>query len=102
MDLGWQVTLVSSRDQVLPGEDTDAASVLEKVFKRGGMTLLSKSRAQSVVNTGDGVVVTLSDGRTVEGNHCLMAVGAVPNTAGIGLEEAGVDRKSTRMNSSHS
>jgi dihydrolipoamide dehydrogenase len=90
MNLGSQVTLVSSRDQVLPGEDTDAAAVLEKVFKRGGMTLLSKSRAQSVVNTGDGVVVTLSDGRTIEGSHCLMAVGAVPNTAGIGLEEAGV------------
>ncbi|WP_420846128.1 NAD(P)H-quinone dehydrogenase [Microbacterium lushaniae] len=90
MNLGAQVTLVSSRDQVLPGEDPDAAAVLENVFRRGGMTVLSKSRAQSVVNTGDGVVVTLSDGRTVEGSHCLLAVGAVPNTAGIGLEEAGV------------
>ena len=90
MNLGSQVTLVSSRDQVLPGEDPDAAAVLENVFRRGGMTVLSKSRAQSVVNTGDGVVVTLSDGRTVEGSHCLLAVGAVPNTAGIGLEEAGV------------
>ncbi|TFV83821.1 NAD(P)H-quinone dehydrogenase [Microbacterium sp. dk485] len=90
MNLGSQVTLISSRDQVLPGEDPDAAAVLENVFRRGGMTVLSKSRAQSVVNTGDGVVVTLSDGRTVEGSHCLLAVGAVPNTAGIGLEEAGV------------
>ncbi|MGP3535502.1 NAD(P)H-quinone dehydrogenase [Microbacterium sp. RD1] len=90
MNLGSEVTLISSRDQVLPGEDPDAAAVLEKVFKRGGMTLLSKARADSVVNTGEGVVVTLADGRTVEGSHCLMAVGAVPNTAGIGLEEAGV------------
>jgi NAD(P)H dehydrogenase (quinone) len=90
MNLGAKVTLVSSRDQVLPGEDKDAAAVLEKVFKRGGMQVLSKSRAESVENTGDGVRVTLSDGRTVEGSHCLMAVGSVPNTTGLGLEEAGV------------
>lgn len=91
MNLGSKVTLVSSRDQVLPGEDADAAAVLEKVFKRGGMTLLSKARADRVENIGDGVRVTLSDGRTVEGSHCLMAVGSIPNTAGIGLEDAGVE-----------
>ncbi|MER7796961.1 NAD(P)H-quinone dehydrogenase [Microbacterium sp. NPDC096154] len=90
MHLGAKVTLVSSREQVLPGEDADAAKVLEKVFQRGGMTLLSKARADKVENTGDGVRVTLADGRTVEGSHCLMAVGAIPNTKGIGLEEAGV------------
>lgn len=90
MNLGAKVTLISSRDQVLPGEDHDAALVLENVFRRGGMTVLSKSRAQGVERVGDGVVVTLSDGRTVEGSHCLMAVGSIPNTAGIGLAEAGV------------
>jgi pyruvate/2-oxoglutarate dehydrogenase complex dihydrolipoamide dehydrogenase (E3) component len=95
MNLGAKVTLVSSRDQVLPGEDSDAAAVLEKVFERGGMTLLAKARADSVVNTGDGVVVTLADGRTIEGSHCLMAVGSIPNTAGIGLEEAGVQLTSS-------
>ncbi|TPX05376.1 NAD(P)H-quinone dehydrogenase, partial [Schumannella luteola] len=60
---------------------------IENVFVRGGMTVLSKSRMQSVERRGDGVVVTLSDGRTVEGSHCLLAVGSVPNTAGLGLEE---------------
>ncbi|MDI2099356.1 NAD(P)H-quinone dehydrogenase [Ruicaihuangia caeni] len=88
--LGAQVTLISSRDQVLPGEDADAAHVIEQVFKRNGMQVLSKSRAASVEATADGVVATLSDGRKVEGSHCLMAVGSVPNTSGIGLEEAGV------------
>ncbi|MET3566333.1 dihydrolipoamide dehydrogenase [Leifsonia sp. 563] len=88
--LGSKVTLISSRDQVLPGEDVDAARVIENVFKRNGMQVLSKSRAESVVRTEDGVVATLTDGRTIEGSHCLMAVGSVPNTAGIGLEEAGV------------
>ncbi|KAA0959427.1 NAD(P)H-quinone dehydrogenase [Microbacterium sp. ANT_H45B] len=91
MNLGAKVTLVSSRDQVLPGEDQDAAHVLEKVFTRGGMTVLSKARAEKVEVTKDGVIATLSDGRTVEGSHCLMAVGSIPNTAGIGLEEAGVE-----------
>ncbi|GAB2685982.1 NAD(P)H-quinone dehydrogenase [Thalassiella azotivora] len=88
--LGADVVLVSSRDRVLPGEDADAAEVIEDVFRRRGMTVLSRSRAQSVQRTDDGVLVTLSDGRTVEGSHCLLAVGSVPNTEGMGLEEAGV------------
>jgi pyruvate/2-oxoglutarate dehydrogenase complex dihydrolipoamide dehydrogenase (E3) component len=88
--LGSEVTLVSSRDRVLPGEDADAAQVLEDVFKRRGMTVLSRSRAQAVRRSGDRVLVSLDDGRTVEGSHCLMAVGSIPNTAGLGLEEAGI------------
>ena len=89
--LGSEVTLISSRDQVLPGEDEDAASVIENVFTRNGMVVLSKSRAESVVRTETGVLATLSDGRTVEGSHCLIAVGSIPNTADLGLEEAGVE-----------
>jgi pyruvate/2-oxoglutarate dehydrogenase complex dihydrolipoamide dehydrogenase (E3) component len=88
--LGAPVVLVSSRERVLPGEDAEAAELLEEVFRRQGMEVLSHSRAQSVKRTGDGVVVTLADGRTVEASHCLMAVGSVPNTAGLGLERAGV------------
>ncbi|TAL41553.1 MAG: NAD(P)H-quinone dehydrogenase, partial [Salinibacterium sp.] len=88
--LGSKVTLISSREQVLPGEDEDAARVIEDVFTRNGMTVLSKSRAESVKRTKAGVVATLSDGRTVEGSHCLMAVGSLPNTEDIGLTEAGV------------
>ena len=88
--LGVDVTLVSSRDRVLPGEDADAAEVLEEVFTRRGMTVLSKSRMQSVARDGDTVTVTLTDGRTVEGSHCLLALGSVPNTADMGLAEAGV------------
>jgi NAD(P)H dehydrogenase (quinone) len=88
--LGSQVTLVSSRDRVLPGEDADAATVLEDVFRRRGMTVLSRSRAGAVRREGDSVVVHLEDGRTVEGSHCLMAVGSIPNTADIGLDSAGV------------
>jgi pyruvate/2-oxoglutarate dehydrogenase complex dihydrolipoamide dehydrogenase (E3) component len=88
--LGSQVTLVSSRDRVLPGEDQDAAAVLEEVFQRRGMRVLSRSRAASAARDGDRVLVTLEDGRTVSGTHCLMAVGSLPNTENLGLEEAGV------------
>ncbi|MGO0604712.1 NAD(P)H-quinone dehydrogenase [Brevibacterium linens] len=88
--LGTEVTLVSSREKVLPGQDEDAADVLEFVFRNKGMNVLSRSRAASVSRTDDGVEVMLADGRRVEGSHCLMAVGSIPNTEGLGLEKAGV------------
>lgn len=87
--MGSQVTLVSSRDRVLPGEDRDAAELLQTVFERRGMQV-RRGRAAGVERTTDGVVVHLTDGGTVEGSHALMTVGSVPNTGGMGLEEAGV------------
>ena len=91
MGLGSKVTLISSRETVLPGEDADAASLIEKVFIRNGMNVIAKARAEKVINTGAGVEVTLADGRVISGSHCLMAVGSIPNTQGLGLEEAGVE-----------
>ena len=88
--LGSQVTLVSSRDRVLPQEDADAAVVVEEVFRRRGMTVLGRSRATGVTRTAGGVAVLLADGRTVRGSHCLLTVGMVPGTSGLGLERAGI------------
>jgi len=88
--LGSDVVLVASREHVLPGEDADAAAVIEEVFAGRGMTVLGRSRAVAAERTADGVRVTLADGRVLEGSHCLMAVGSVPSTAGLGLVEAGV------------
>ena len=87
--MGAAVTLVSSRERVLPGEDSDAAELVQNVFSRRGMQIV-RGRAAGVTRTGDGVEVTLTDGRTVAGSHCLMTVGSVPNTADLGLEKAGV------------
>ena len=87
--VGSKVTLVSSRDRVLPGEDSDAAELLEGVFQRRGMAV-RRGRAARVERRADGVVVHLTDGTTVEGSHALMTVGSVPNTGGMGLEEAGI------------
>ncbi|WP_137145588.1 NAD(P)H-quinone dehydrogenase [Mycolicibacterium sp. CR10] len=92
-ELGVTVTVVASRDQILPHEDSDAAAVLEEVFAERGVTLVKNARADSVTRTDSGVRVTMADGRTVEGSHALMTVGSVPNTAGLGLERVGVELK---------
>jgi NAD(P)H dehydrogenase (quinone) len=89
--LGSQVTLVSSRQHVLPNEDTDAAMVVEDVFRRRGMTVLGRSRATFARRSGDGVEVGLADGRTVHGSHCLLTVGMVPLTGELGLESGKVE-----------
>jgi pyruvate/2-oxoglutarate dehydrogenase complex dihydrolipoamide dehydrogenase (E3) component len=91
LGLGSDVVLVSSREHVLPGEDPDAAAVVEDVFRRRGMEVLSTSRMEAVERTGDGVLVRLTDGREVQGSHALLAVGSVPQTRGIGLEDVGIE-----------
>ncbi|MET8306485.1 MULTISPECIES: NAD(P)H-quinone dehydrogenase [unclassified Micromonospora] len=88
--MGVEVTLVSSRDRVMPHEDADAAAAIERVFRNRGMNILNNSRADAVRRTADGVEVELSDGRKVFGSHALIAVGSIPNTADLGLAEYGV------------
>ncbi|HET6210411.1 MAG TPA: FAD-dependent oxidoreductase, partial [Jatrophihabitans sp.] len=58
-EMGVPVTLVSSRQKVLPGEDPDAADVIEQVFTAHGGTLMKQARAGSVERVGDGVRVRL-------------------------------------------
>ncbi len=89
-EIGVAVTLVSSREKVLPGEDPDAADVIERVFTEHGGMLMKQARAKSVTRTAAGVEVVLVDGRTVAGSHVLMCVGSVPNTADLGLEHVGL------------
>ncbi|MGQ4617934.1 NAD(P)H-quinone dehydrogenase [Nocardia sp. R7R-8] len=90
-EMGVRVRLVSSRDRVLPGEDADAALVLEDALAERGVELVKHARADAVERTADGIVVKLSDGRTVAGSHALMTVGSTPNTAGLGLEKVGIE-----------
>lgn len=90
-EMGVRVKLVSSRDRVLPGEDADAALVLEDAFAERGVELVRNARADSVRRTDNGVEVVLSDGRTVTGSHALMTVGSTPNTTDLGLENVGIE-----------
>ncbi|MCV7444611.1 NAD(P)H-quinone dehydrogenase [Mycobacterium paraense] len=90
-ELGVPVTVAASRDRVLPYEDADAALVLEESFSERGVQLVKNARAESVTRTDAGVLVTMTDGRTVEGSHALMTIGSVPNTGGLGLERVGIE-----------
>jgi len=90
-ELGVKVTVVSSRDRIMPHEDADAAAVLEEVFSRHGATLAKHARADRVDRIDGGVIVHLTDGRTIEASHALMTVGSVPNTRDLGLDAVGLD-----------
>src|SRR5205823_5906540 len=89
--LGSKVTLLVSRQQVLPIKDAEVAAVLEEAFLARGVTLLKGARANAVERAGDVVRVRCEDGRTVEGSHVLLAVGSIPNSDGLGLDAAGVE-----------
>lgn len=89
--LGSKITLLVSRHHVLPHRDAEVATALETDFLERGVALLKGARAVAMDRTGDGVVVHVKDGRRVQGSHALLAVGAVPMTEGLGLEEAGVE-----------
>ena len=90
-EMGVKVTVVSSRDRVLPHEDADAAAVLEDVFAERGTEVVKHARAEKVERTDEGVLVHLADGRTIEASHALMTVGSVPNTSDIGLDKIGIE-----------
>ena len=93
---GAAVTLVVSRQQVLPGKDPEVAAVLEEDFLARGVRLLKGARATSIERTvddehGDHVIISCDDGRTVRSTHAVLAIGSVPNTEGLGLDVAGVE-----------
>jgi NAD(P)H dehydrogenase (quinone) len=89
--LGSQVTLIVSRQQVLPIKDAEIAAELETEFEAKGVTLLKGARANAVEREGDTVTVTCEDGRVIRGSHTVLAIGSVPNTEGLGVEVAGVE-----------
>jgi dihydrolipoamide dehydrogenase len=89
--LGSKVSLLVSRQQVLPSKDAEVAAALEQDFLRRGVSLLKGARADAIDRVGDGVVVRSEDGRRVEGSHALLAIGSVPNTEDLGLASAGVE-----------
>lgn len=88
---GAKVSLIVSRQQVLPGKDPEAAAVLEETFLNKGVELLKGARAESIERSGDEVVVKCSDGREVRATHAVLAIGSEPNVEGLNLEAAGVE-----------
>ena len=88
---GSKVTLLVSRQQVLPIKDAEIAAVLEEAFLERGVALLKGARANGIESEGDLVRVSCEDGRVVEGSHAVLAVGSLPNTEGLDVEAAGVE-----------
>ena len=88
--LGSEVSLVVSRQQVLPAKDPEVAAVLESEFINRGVHLLKGARATAVTRTGDAVRVDCNDGRHVDASHVILAIGSVPNTDDLGLSTAGI------------
>ncbi len=88
---GSDVTLIVSRQQVLPGKDPEVAALLEESFLTRKVNLYKGARAKAIDVQGDGVAVHCNDGRVALGSHALLAVGAIPNSEQLGLEAAGVE-----------
>lgn len=89
--MGSDVSLVVSRQQILPHRDAEVAAVLEEDFIERGVRLVIGARAETIEVDGDRVSVRCDDGRVIEGSHALLAVGSVPLTEGLGLDAAGVE-----------
>jgi NAD(P)H dehydrogenase (quinone) len=89
--MGSKVSLVVSREQVLPQKDAEAAAVLEAEFLSRGVKLLKGARAERIEVDGSSVSVFCDDGRVARGSHALMAIGSIPNSESLGLETAGVE-----------
>lgn len=91
--LGSKVTLIVSRQHVLPDKDPEVAYELERNFTERGVKLLKGARSTSIERVGEGVVVKCDDGRVVESSHALLAIGSIPNSDGLDLDAAGVEHE---------
>jgi dihydrolipoamide dehydrogenase len=88
--LGSAVTLIVSRQQVLPQKDPEVAAALEDELLQRGVRLLKGARAEGIDVSGSEVAVRCDDGRIAKGTHALLAIGSIPNSEGLGLDTAGV------------
>ena len=98
---GSDVTLIVSRQQVLPGKDPEVAALLEESFLARKVRLYKGARASAVEVKDEGVEVRCNDGRVAEGTHALLAVGAIPNSEDLGLASAGVETENGYVTIDH-
>ena len=87
---GAEVTIVEMLPHLLPAEDEASSKLLERAFRRRGISYQLGARFEGVKDSPDGVTVTLEGGKTLDAELMLVAVGRGPVSAGLGYEEAGV------------
>jgi pyruvate/2-oxoglutarate dehydrogenase complex dihydrolipoamide dehydrogenase (E3) component len=90
---GCEVTLIVSRQQVLPNKDPEVAAALEDDFITRGVRLFKGARATGIDKEEGAVTVLCDDGRQARGSHALLAIGSVPNSETLGLDVAGVEQR---------
>ena len=93
-DMGADVTVVEMLDRLVPVEDADVSAFLEKQLKKQGMTIMTKAGVDKLEVGANGVKASIKDkdGKVTTGDfsHVIVAIGILPNTENIGLEELGV------------
>lgn len=90
--LGSQVTLLVSRQHVLPDKDPEVAAILEEDFEARRINLLKGARASDLNKNSDGsLTVQCEDGRRISASHVLLAIGNLPNSENLGLDNAGIE-----------
>ena len=87
---GSDVTIVEALPHLVPLEDESSCKLLERAFRRRGITFKLGARFAGVEHTDQGVRVSLEDGETLEAELLLVAVGRGPVSADLGYEEVGV------------
>ncbi|HSR76992.1 MAG TPA: glutathione-disulfide reductase [Xanthobacteraceae bacterium] len=88
--LGAEVTLVYRGDNILRGFDDDVRSHLRGELEKSGITVITGRTVAAVEHSGHAYPVRLSDGRWIDVDKVMFALGRAPNVAGVGLEAAGV------------
>ena len=89
-DMGAEVTIVEMLDRILPVEDEDISAFVHKALTKQGMKILTSSGVEKLETGPNAVKATLKGGDVQEFSHCIVAIGIVPNTEGVGLEALGV------------
>ncbi len=94
-DLGVDVTVVEMLDRIVPVEDVDVSTFLQKALKKQGITIHTSTSLEKVEAGASGVKATLKarDGTVSEAefSHMIVAIGIVPNVENIGLEDLGIE-----------
>ncbi|WP_397574622.1 dihydrolipoyl dehydrogenase [Sphingorhabdus sp.] len=94
-DMGAEVTVVEMMDRIVPVEDADVSTFLEKALTKQGMTIMTGAGVEELKATATGVSAKIKgkDGKVIasEFTHCIVAIGIVPNTENIGLAALGVE-----------
>ncbi len=88
---GAEVTLVEALPHLLPLEEESSSKLLERAFRKRGISYQLGARFESVKVTDSGVVVTLEGGQTLEADLLLVAIGRGPVSADLGYDDVGVE-----------